>query len=162
MIYHFHIHEEGKGFWAECQEIRGIVAQGDSRKALEAAAKEALDLALDEPEYSKMIFPLPNPASKGRNILSVEVEPCIAFALLVNRAIAMRAAKDETAFAHVRKHRVARGFLKKRRHAGIGALETGDSRLHVAGEFGILCGVGGSQTIHQTAQGQCESQKTMV
>jgi len=85
MIYHFQVHEEQGGYWAECVEIKGIVTQGDTRAELEANAKEALDLCLDEPEDSKMVFPLPK-ETKGRNILNVEVEPCIAFAMLVRQA----------------------------------------------------------------------------
>jgi len=85
MTYHFQVHQEGQGFWAECIEIRGIVTQANTHAELSANAKEALDLALDEPEDSKMIFPLPQEL-KGRNIIAIEVDPSIAFAMLVRQA----------------------------------------------------------------------------
>ncbi len=28
MKYHFKIHKEGKGFWAECLELEGCITQG--------------------------------------------------------------------------------------------------------------------------------------
>jgi len=85
MTYHFQVHQEGQGFWAGCIEIRGIVTQANTHAELSANAKEALDLALDEPEDSKMIFPLPQEL-KGRNIIAIEVDPSIAFAMLVRQA----------------------------------------------------------------------------
>jgi len=85
MIYHFKIHEEKGSYWAECIEIPGVVTQGDSLVELQQNAKEAIDLTLDEPESSKMLFPLPS-SIKGRHIMEVEVDSGIAFAMLVRQA----------------------------------------------------------------------------
>jgi DNA-binding XRE family transcriptional regulator len=42
---------------------------------------EALNLYLDEPDYSGVEFVLPQNGLKGRNIIGVPVEPNIAFAI---------------------------------------------------------------------------------
>ena len=87
MNYHFKIHKVKTGFWAECLEIPGCLTQGDNLKELQSNMHEALSLILDEPEDSKIIFPLPN--SKLKNIKSVReisVEPNIAFAFLLRRS----------------------------------------------------------------------------
>ena len=60
MFYHFKIHKDGRGgMWAECLELDGCRAQGDSTKELEKNMKEALDLFLSEPLDSDLVFPLP-------------------------------------------------------------------------------------------------------
>ena len=87
MNYHFKIHKEKKGFWAECLEIPGCLTQGDSIKELEFNMQEALSLVLDEPEDSKIIYPLPNSKFKKMNsVREVAVEPNIAFAFLLRRS----------------------------------------------------------------------------
>jgi len=50
MVYHFKIHKEQKGYWAECIEIDGCSTQGDSLDELLINAAEALNLLLDGPE----------------------------------------------------------------------------------------------------------------
>lgn len=86
MIYHFKIHKEKSGYWAECVEIPECRTQGDSINELKANAYEALNLFLDEPEDSRIIFPMPDGKLRpGRNILAIEVEPSIAFAFLMRR-----------------------------------------------------------------------------
>gem|GEM_PF-3794280 len=30
MVYHFHIHQEGSGYWTECVELTGCVTEADS------------------------------------------------------------------------------------------------------------------------------------
>jgi predicted RNase H-like HicB family nuclease len=86
MIYHFKIHKEHKGYWAECIEIDGCSTQGDSVEELLINAAEALNLLLDEPENSQAIFPLPNAKQKNNsNIFEVEVDPSVAFAFLMRR-----------------------------------------------------------------------------
>ena len=84
MRYHFKVHKEKKGYWAESLEKGlGVTTQGNSLAELNRNLKEALDLALDEPEDSKWLPPLPNAALKGRNVLEVSVDPKIAMATLV-------------------------------------------------------------------------------
>ena len=48
MNYHFKIHKEKKGFWAECLEIPGCLTQGDNINQLQANMHEALSLMLDD------------------------------------------------------------------------------------------------------------------
>lgn len=86
MMYHFKIHREKKGFWAECLEIPQCVTQGESLDELKENAHEVLNLFLDEPEHSQIIFPMPEGNLKeAKNLMTVEVEPSIAFAFLMRR-----------------------------------------------------------------------------
>jgi antitoxin HicB len=82
MKYHFKVHKEGKGYWAECLELEGCQTQADSMKALTKNMQEALELYLSEPDDSKVIFP--NPLSKKpKNSVAVAVSPDLAFAVQV-------------------------------------------------------------------------------
>lgn len=83
MRYHFKIHKETKGYWAECLELPGCHSQGDSVNKLEKNLSEALHAFLDEPADSKQLVPLPNYKLKGRGIREVPVEPRMAFAVLL-------------------------------------------------------------------------------
>lgn len=86
MLYHFKIHKEKKGYWAECIELSGCVTQGENLKELQKNAEEALNLYLDEPENSKILFPLPNEKKlSGKSIVQVKVDPSVAFAFLMRR-----------------------------------------------------------------------------
>lgn len=86
MNYHFKIHKEGAGYWAECMEIPGCTTQAESVNELNQNLKEVLNLHLDEPEDSKVLFPMPNPAiKKSHNVWEVEVESNIAFAILLRQ-----------------------------------------------------------------------------
>ena len=80
MRYHFKIHKEGTGFWAECLEIPGCVTQGDSKEELRENMEDAINTILQEPPESKYLYPLPDKKiKKGRNIVEVPVDPGIAF-----------------------------------------------------------------------------------
>jgi antitoxin HicB len=82
MRYHFKVHKEGSGFWAECIELKGCVSQASSRKKLEANLKEALNLFLSEPESSKIIFPPPKDfKKKPSNVIAIPVDPKVALAV---------------------------------------------------------------------------------
>jgi len=83
MWYHFKIHLEDKGYWAECLELEGCVTEADTKEKLIQNMEEALNLYLDEPDTSNMIFPLPNNKIKGKNIIDVPVNPKIAFAMTI-------------------------------------------------------------------------------
>lgn len=85
MEYHFKVHKEKNGFWAECLELSGCLSQGDSLDDLKASAKEALNLYLSENLESKVIFPLPK-SHVGKNTIAIEVDPGVALALLVRQA----------------------------------------------------------------------------
>ena len=81
MYYHFKIHKEPDGYWAECVELEGCVTQGDSFNELQKNMEEALNLYLDEPDNSDVTFPMPNKEVKGG--VEVPVLPKIAFALMM-------------------------------------------------------------------------------
>jgi antitoxin HicB len=85
MKYHFKIHREGSGYWAQCIELEGVLTQGDTKEELNHNMAEALNLFLDEPPDSKVIFPLPRANIKGTSLVSVEVKPQIAFAFYLRR-----------------------------------------------------------------------------
>ena len=83
MKYHFRIYREKNGYWGKCIELGACVSQGDDLDDLKKNLKEALNLYLDEPEESDLVFPLPKQRLKGKNIVAVEVDPQIALANLV-------------------------------------------------------------------------------
>ncbi len=47
MKYHFKVHREQNGFWAECLELKGCVTQGDTIIDLYNNIKKVLNLFLD-------------------------------------------------------------------------------------------------------------------
>jgi predicted RNase H-like HicB family nuclease/DNA-binding XRE family transcriptional regulator len=86
MKYHFKIHKEIKGYWAECVEIEGCQTQGGTLSELNQNMAEALNLMLSEPMDSKMIFPLPKQNLKGKSIVAVAVDSHLAFAVMIRRS----------------------------------------------------------------------------
>ena len=85
MKYHFKVYKESKGYFAQCLELDGCRTQGDNQAELLANAHEALNLYLDEPQDSKIVFPLPKNHTKRSDVIEVIVEPNIAFAFLMRR-----------------------------------------------------------------------------
>ena len=85
MKYHFKVHKEKKGYWAEGVEITYAHTQGDTLAELHFNMQEVLELCLDEPEDSNLILPLPDPKIKGKNIVEVTVSPNMALAMLLRR-----------------------------------------------------------------------------
>ena len=84
MNYHFKIHKEGKGFWAQCIELEGCVTQADNLKELKTNMQEALNLYIEEDENSEDLACLPNNSIKiEKNIIEIPVDPQVAFAFLV-------------------------------------------------------------------------------
>jgi predicted RNase H-like HicB family nuclease/DNA-binding XRE family transcriptional regulator len=84
MIYHFTVHKEDEGFWAECVELSGCKTQADSFDALNNACEESLNLYLEEPKGSKMVFPLPDESlDNDASLIKATVEPEIALAVLL-------------------------------------------------------------------------------
>jgi antitoxin HicB len=81
MKYHFKIHRDPDGLWAECVELDGCHTQADTMDELNKYMKEVLDLYLDEPEDSERFAPLPSEKVKGRGIVEIPVDPKIAFGL---------------------------------------------------------------------------------
>jgi antitoxin HicB len=86
MFYHFRVRKEKIGYSAQGIEIDACITQGDTWAELAHNMAEVLDLAFDEPEDSKRIYPDPNPDLKGRNIVAVPVDPQIAFAMQVRQS----------------------------------------------------------------------------
>ena len=84
MKYHFKIHKEGKGFWAQCIELTGCITEADSMDELQQNMQEALNLYVEEPEDSKDLVHLPDEFLQvTRNIVEVSLDPQIAFAFMV-------------------------------------------------------------------------------
>ncbi len=85
MKFHFKTHKEKNGFWAECIELKGCKTQADSWKELNKNMQDALNLFLNEPVNSKIIFPLPRKKMTEKNITSVLVHPRIAFSFYLRQ-----------------------------------------------------------------------------
>lgn len=84
MKYHFKVHKEGKGFWAQCIELNGCITQADSMGELLENMEGALNLYVEEPEDSKDLAALPDDSiKKAKTIVEVPVNPEIAFAFMV-------------------------------------------------------------------------------
>ena len=84
MIYHFKVHAEKKGFWAECIELPGCFTQGKTMRELEKNMEEALNLYVSEPNDSDDLAALPDESIKiSKTIAPVALDPHIAFAFLV-------------------------------------------------------------------------------
>ena len=84
MNYHFKLHKENNGYWAECCELEGCVTEGDSLEEVKAACEEALDVYLYTPDSSDRVFPLPDEIlDNEKDLLKIRVEPQRAFAVLL-------------------------------------------------------------------------------
>ncbi len=84
MKYHFRIHKEKDGFWAECIELSGCFTQADSMEEMRENMQEALNLYIEEQKDSKKLASLPDDSiSLTRNVVEVQVDPSIAFAFMV-------------------------------------------------------------------------------
>ena len=80
MQYHFKVYKEDNGYWASCIELDGCHSQGDSIEELRQNLEQALNLYLDEPSNSGIIFPPPDAGIKGDDVISIKVNTKIAFA----------------------------------------------------------------------------------
>src|SRR2546423_9825032 len=85
MKYHFKIRKEKRGYSAVCLEFEGCITQADSKEELDENMREALNLYLDEPEDSKLVFPFPRKQLRGSRIVEVPVSPRVAFAAFLRR-----------------------------------------------------------------------------
>lgn len=83
MKYNFKIHKEKNGYWAECIEMPGCVTEGDDLNELKKNMKEVLNLYLEEPDNSKVIFSLPKKKVNKKDVISVSVKPNISFSMLL-------------------------------------------------------------------------------
>ncbi len=83
MYYHFKIHKEGRGYWAECVELKGCFTEGNTKKELLENMEDALNVYLEEPSSSTHLAALPKKSVRGKNIIQVPVDPEIAFAFMI-------------------------------------------------------------------------------
>lgn len=83
MKYHFKIHQEAKGFWAECIELEGCTTQADTIEELFDNMQTALNLYLEEPIDSKELAPLPQKIALSNSLVEIPVYPEVAFAFLM-------------------------------------------------------------------------------
>jgi predicted RNase H-like HicB family nuclease/DNA-binding XRE family transcriptional regulator len=84
MKYHFRIHKEDDGFWAQCIELIGCITQADSREELDSNMQEALNLFIEEPDSSQDVANLPDESiAPDFNIVEVSLDPAIAFSFLM-------------------------------------------------------------------------------
>jgi antitoxin HicB len=84
MVYHFKVHKEKSGYWAQCLELPGCFTQADTMKELHKNMQEALNMYIEEPSNSEDLAELPKEIrKKSKNIMEVAVDPLIAFAFLM-------------------------------------------------------------------------------
>ena len=84
MQYHFKVHQEKAGYWAQCVELEGCVTQASTKKQLQINMQEALSLYISERSNSKDLAVMPNKKIKpAENIVAVSVDPEVAFSFLV-------------------------------------------------------------------------------
>ncbi|MDR0910954.1 MAG: type II toxin-antitoxin system HicB family antitoxin [Spirochaetaceae bacterium] len=91
MHYHFRVHDDSDGLWAECVELKGCFSCNDTSKGqttidvLKANCEEALECYLytDEKDEKRQI-PMPNTVlDKKSDLLQIQVEPKTTFSLLM-------------------------------------------------------------------------------
>jgi predicted RNase H-like HicB family nuclease/DNA-binding XRE family transcriptional regulator len=82
MVYHFKVHAQDNGYWAECLELEGCATEGDTMEELRQNAEEALNLYLEEPEDSTAV-PAPPQRHAGEEIINVPVDPELALSVLL-------------------------------------------------------------------------------
>lgn len=86
MRYHFKIHKEKDGFWAECIELPGCYTEADSKEELFENMEDALNTFLQEPEDSQYVASLPKTSIRlTRNVVAIPVDPSIALAFSIRR-----------------------------------------------------------------------------
>lgn len=99
MNYHFEYHIDHSGYWGQCLEVHDCYTQGKTKEEFEKNCKESLNLMLEEPEDSAVVFPLPKKSfDSKKNVISVSVEPEIAFGVILkNYRIAHKITQKQAA-----------------------------------------------------------------
>lgn len=86
MRYHFKIHRDPDGFWAQCFELPGCMTVGKNEEDLAVNMNEVLNGYLDERPESNAVFPLPDTSiHDSEDVVSVQVEPAIAIAMMLRQ-----------------------------------------------------------------------------
>jgi antitoxin HicB len=84
MQYHFKIHKERKGFWAQCIELAGCVTQADTKEELQERMQEALNLYVEEQSDSRDLAAMPDSTiGISKHIVEISLDPQVAFTFLV-------------------------------------------------------------------------------
>jgi antitoxin HicB len=83
--YQARIHADDGRFWAEFPDLPGCFAQGPTRSACLAAAREALSLFLEEARDPKWEVPTPR-LRRGRVYVWVRPEESVAVPLMIRQA----------------------------------------------------------------------------
>lgn len=84
MNYHFKVHHDPDGFWAQCVELPGCFTQADTLEGLHQAMQEVINLAIEELEDSNNLEAFPDESIVcTKNIVEVPLDPKIALSFLV-------------------------------------------------------------------------------
>ncbi|MGL1890142.1 MAG: type II toxin-antitoxin system HicB family antitoxin [Spirochaetaceae bacterium] len=84
MIYHFELHKEEDGFWAECVELDSCMSEGKTIDELKSNLKEALDGVLQTSFGHNFEHPMPQDELNNDNkYLKIEPSSDIAFSVLL-------------------------------------------------------------------------------
>jgi antitoxin HicB len=84
--YHFKVHKEKGGYWAEGVELPFAKTQADTEAELHANMKEVLEMFLDDHKSNEGLdIPMPRKSVKGRGIVEVSPDPKIALAFLIRK-----------------------------------------------------------------------------
>lgn len=78
LAYHFKIHKEGSGFWAQCLELPECLAEGSSKEELKKNMKIALnEYFLESERILRYVPPSAAFIKTGRSVVEVEVDPSV-------------------------------------------------------------------------------------
>lgn len=107
MYYHFLLHNDSDGLWAECIELKGCLSQSENNTMDDLILNMEVNLFLDEPVNSNIIFPEPdNTIIISENIVKIKVNPEIAFAnqirkLRLTHHLTQKQAAEKLGFKHI-------------------------------------------------------------
>ncbi len=86
MRYHFDIHRDPDGLWAQCRELRGCMTVGENEEELQANMHEVLNGYLEERPESNVMFPLPDESIQdSEDVVSIQVAPPVAIAMMLRQ-----------------------------------------------------------------------------
>jgi len=85
VTYHFRINKDAGWYWAEGVELEGCLTQGKTLDELKSNLHEALNLYLDEPANSPVVFPPPDPNIAGDDVLVIPVAAEVSFSMLLRQ-----------------------------------------------------------------------------
>jgi antitoxin HicB len=160
MVYHFKYFKEKNGYWAECIELKGCLSEGNTLNELKANLADALNLYLDEPSDSKMIFPLPKEKVRGGNILEIEVDTKVLCAMKI-RESRLREGKTQVQVARELHYKTTSAYQKYERSKTCNpTLEQMVALKKVLPSFDTKCLFGGRQSLSASASAKRIGKKT--